>query len=362
MLPFGKDKAATKTEKEWQAWNEECIRLASESIDIETSRKDAEKEEKNAAWMAKQAGRQALSVLGVKVHQFPESELPRPDEALRMLQSAISRAEQARENRTSFNLNISDANEALDDLQTALRGRDEAASNAQALAERLAETTQRLEALKGAPPKAGKSALSALDNELTKSQGEAARIRSALDARRDPDGGAEALALAEVEQAQQQVDDLEAAAALGDVGEEETQAANARLERARNKLGDAKAAAVDAAERQSAASRGLTRQLERLEERIVELENVRASVAREVYREELEAVEIELVALIDNAQVRGLVENINALRGSLNQAINHLNGNAPRAVPVAPLKLRVDIEYLFAHPEARALNSTGIKL
>lgn len=354
MLPFGKDKSV----KEWRSWIKERNRLKGEILDLEIRGRDAKGLASKLACLTRMESHKGLELLDVKVHQFAESELPTPDDVAPMLQAAISSAEKGRHvPGKTFNINVGEARKTLNDLRYSLEDRDKAQRSSGDLADRLELVRERLEELENAPPKAGHGALKALDEELKSSRDEASRVTAAMEARHDT-GGAVATAKEEAARAQERVDDLEAAAALGEVGDGERQAASAALTKARNKLTDAK----DAADRQAAAARGLHRQLDKVNARIKELEDLRAEVAREVHMDDIAAAEIELVDMLGSDRVRELVETINASRSALNQAINYLNGSERKSGPHSSLKLTIEASHLIAHPEWKEFNRSGIKV
>ncbi|MGL6213685.1 hypothetical protein [Billgrantia desiderata] len=353
MLSFGKDKSV----KEWRSWIKNCKQLKNDIIDLKTKVEAAKKQAQKTGFDAKLVGYAGLEVLGVEVHNIPANELPGPDKVVSMLEAGIANDEQAGRIRGGVsNLNRSEAKKALNDLRHVLEAREEERRVITDLTQRLELAEERLETLEDSPPKAGHGALKAIDQELESARDELSRINAALEARHDT-GGAVDRAQEEAGRAQERVDDLEAAAALGEVEEAERQAASAALTLARNKLADAKGNA----DRQAAASRGLQRQLEKVAARIQELDDLRAGVASEVHMEELEVAETQLVDLLGGDKVRELVETINASRLSLNRALNHLNGRERNTGPHSPLKVMIEASHLVAHPSAKDLNKSGIK-
>lgn len=356
MLPFGKDKA----HKEWVNWLKKREALNTKVMEVNSGLlkyRELEKSKGNEAFYMR---REALETLGISHKNSPESGLPNSTKLRNMLSSAVKNAEGLRDRGQAFDINIAACRAMHTKLDSILQEKASATKNIESLEIQLQTTEERLREHEDNPPDAGHAALKAFDDELAALDKERSRVESAINSQ-TPNGEETDQAERDVAAAQEKLDALEAAAALGESSDEAQQKASGVLTRARNKLEESKAAKA----RREAAKRGLNRKLEEIEQKRSALADERAEVAKEVYLDDLADAENQLLDMLTHADLHGLVKKINETRELVNLAFNHGNGDAEhiaRKKPHSPLTINIDIKHLVALENAKELNRAGIRL
>lgn len=208
-----------------------------------------------------------------------------------------------------------------------------------------------------AQPSISHQALTEIDKERERLSAEAARVGTAMEGlggdKSEEDGPA-AVAQRAAEQAQATLDDLEADAALGTVDESEKRAAVTALTRARKNAQEAR----EAAARNASALRGLEAKQAALDERIKEMEMLRAEVASRVYAQDVEEAEHQLVALLEGKEITEVMARLKAAHRQMGDAQAVVSGMRPGRVDVT---LEINLPSLIFHPERRRLNG-GIRI
>lgn len=357
MLSFGKDKA----HKEWSNWLKKREALNANVVDVNSDLckyKELEKSKGNEAFYMR---REALETLGISHKNSSESELPNTTKLRDMLSIAVKNAEELRKQGRAFDINIAACRAMHAKLDSILQEKALAAKNIESLKIQLETAEERLHEHEDISPEAGHAALKAFDDELAALDKERSRVESAI-SNQTPNGEETDQAERDVAAAQEKLDALEAAAALGENSDEAQQKASGALTRARNKLENSQAAKA----RREAAKRGLNRKFEEIEQKRTSLADERAKVAKEVYLDDLADAENQLLNLLNHADLISLVKKINETRIELNRAFIHPAVYSKNSVSsnqaYPPLTVNIEIDQLIALENAKELNHAGIRL
>lgn len=205
---------------------------------------------------------------------------------------------------------VADIRDGLRNASAALDEAEQALADAE---KRHTELNDELAEIEKQRPKASHSSIKALAAEIERGEGDCQRIEDAITSM-DDDGSAHSLAQNELLEAQQRLDDLEAAAALGDADKDAKRAATTALAAARKKAEGAK----QDADRQTSARRGLERRLETTRAQVDELAAVKREVARHVYESEMAAAEAALLKHLSQEAIQPLIDRLNESRDSFN--------------------------------------------
>lgn len=353
MMGFGKNKPA----KEWRNWLTKRQELQDKLGHLTAQRHDAKRQLDKAKWEASAQRRTLLELTGVEVHNIQASSLPSPAQTAARIEQELQHQEAYRAAGQRFSWNLTDVHQELSSLQRLISDVDTANARHDELIEEEENTRKAAETVEAAPPKAGHGALEAFDAEIQAIEASVQHIDQTLEAMQD---GASLLADAQTEvlRAQEQVDELEAAAALGEIDDSEKATASTTLKKAQAEVENAKAQA----NRQEAARRGLQSKRTAFAERLEELRQMHADIAREVFTEDLASHEQRLVEILASRDVQELVEAINSTRKRFNQAINFGDSRPSVNSPLEPLKLTVELKHLSHHPDHKQLNRSGIKV
>lgn len=357
MLPFGKD----KVHKEWVNWIKKREALNANVMEVNSGLlkyRELEKSKGNEAFYMR---REALETLGISHKNSPESGLPNSTKLRHMLAVSVEKAEELRKRGQTFDINIAACRAMHTKLDSILQEKASATKNIESLEIQLETTEERLREHEDNPPDAGHAALKAFDDELAALDKERSRVENAI-SNQTPNGEETDQAERDVAAAQEKLDALEAAAALGENSDEAQQKASGALTRARNKLENSQAAKA----RREAAKRGLIRKLEEIGQKRTSLAEERAQVAKEVYLDDLADAENQLLNLLNHADLISLVKKINETRIELNRAFVHpavyskTSVSSNEAYP--PLTVNIEIDRIMALENAKELNREGIRL
>ncbi|WP_136066370.1 DNA repair protein RecN [Modicisalibacter radicis] len=352
MLGFGKSKA----EKDWQDWIAKRQKQREALTDVVVKRQAAKQDLDKAKGHAHWGKFPVLRLTDFPVDSTQPTEIPSPTATIARVEHGLRQNETFRREGRRFSWNISEVRRALDELKVLVKDVDAANDRYTKLLERKEQLQEALDELEQAPPKAGHGALEAFDGEIQALETSLERVDQALETMGDESSLLES-ARTDVQNAQTRVDELEAAAALGDTDDNEQAAASTALKKAQAQVEKAKAQAG----RQEAARRGLQRKRASLAERLEELGQMHADIAREVFSADLESQEQRLVAILASRDIRELVEAINSIRKQYNQAVHFGESRQPANSPFEPLSITIELKHLLKHPEHRALSQTGIK-
>ncbi|RDB43829.1 hypothetical protein DU490_05300 [Halomonas sp. DQ26W] len=169
--------------------------------------------------------------------------------------------------------------------------------------------------------------LTAMEDAIACQCAELARVNLALadlESGEDDTGGASA----DLEAAQQRVDELAAAAALGEADEAELRAAATALAKSRQRASTPQ----DAAKHSEAARRGLERKAEELAAGIDHIEQTRWEVEAEVCRAEWAEAERRLVDLLEGGELVEVMNRLRESRTAHHRAHRIAYGNAPTLI------------------------------
>lgn len=356
MMPFGKDKALKERDswlKKREALNDQRMEISSDHghfTDIATAK----------ASEADDLRREALELLHVRTDVIPEGQMPSSQRIRDMLKASIDRAEAFRAKGQRFDIAIAPCQEMFEKLNGILQQKDLAAKNAERLEQQLEVAEERLEAHEANKPPASHTMLASYDKEIEALSKEWQRIMDAI-SKQTIDSSETQQAEREVAAAQEKLDGLEAAAALGEMGDGEQQQATSVLTRARKKLDDL----MNTKARREAARRGLERKLKDVGEKRDTFARERAELAQEVYLDDLADAENQLLDMLNHPDLHAVVKKINETRERYNVAFNHGNGDAEstaRRKPQAPLTVNMEVDRLIALEDAKALNRAGIRI
>ncbi|MYL25005.1 hypothetical protein GLV89_14595 [Halomonas alkaliantarctica] len=354
MLPFGKDKAI-KERDNWLKKREALSNQHSEIFSQHLHQKHIASTKESESFQLRY---DALRMANLK-SEYPGG-LPTLRKVCDKLQWEIKQAEWARDNRRAWSININECKQIFNKLNTLLQQQDLAIKNAERLEPQIEVAHERLEEHEADKPPASHAMLASYDKEIEALSKEWQRITDAI-SKQSTDNEATQHAEREVTAAQEKLDALEAAAALGESSDDEQQKASGALTRARNKLESLK----NAKAQREAAKRGLNRKLEEIEQERSKLADERAEVATEVYLDDLAAAEQQLWDMLNHADLHALVKKINDTRELHNLAFRHGNGEAEhiaRQGPFEPLKVEMEVKHFIAHEAAKKLSQETIRI
>ncbi|CAM3292062.1 hypothetical protein [Halomonas lysinitropha] len=200
------------------------------------------------------------------------------------------------------------------DVMIAERKVTEAESVLAELAQQKELANQAWEAAIEKEPKATKAELEALEADVTRAEDREASIREAM-AKAGDTGEAMQAAQGEIEQAQRDLDDLAADAALGVANQAQQRKTTAALEDARGRLREAQ----EEAHRQAAARRGLEKRLAAAEAEAEELRMLRDSLESDLLKEEHARLEDQLMAFLQGDDFRRTLANLAEIRAKMNR-------------------------------------------
>lgn len=353
MLGFGKNKAV----KAWQDWiaqrDAQREELSSVKGRLRQLEKDRSRAKKNAFWEA----HPVLELTDFPVKNKPLSEFPSPQEVVAKVEWGLQQQESQRDRGQGISWNLNEVRSALSKLKPLVEEAERLDAEWNQLLDQQARLQEAVDSLESNPPKAGHGALEAFDNEIQSAEEAISRVDRTLEGMSDGDSLV-AHAKEEAQRAQARLDDLEATAALGEANEEDQRTAAATLKRAHAEVEQAKAEAS----RLESARRGLERKRHQLIERRDDLGTKHAEIAGEVYLEDLASAEQRLVEALGSDEIRELVEEVNAGRRQLNQAVNHGESTSPTNSPFRPLSVAIEFDALKHHSESKQLNRVGIKV
>ena len=169
--------------------------------------------------------------------------------------------------------------------------------------------------------------LATLSDAIAGQRAELERVNRAL-ADRDSGDSDSGGAAAELEAAQQRVDELAAAEALGEVDEAEQRAAATALAKARQRA----AGPGESRKLGDAARRGLERKAAELAAGIDHLEQARWEVESDVCRAEWAEAERRLVELLEGEDLAGIMDRLRDSRAAYHRAHRIAYGSAPTIV------------------------------
>lgn len=309
MLGFRK----TKPANEWQQWIAKRQAQQEALASLTAQKHEANREREEAEQQAYWDKMPLLEMTGYPVRNTPMSQLPKAAEVVRRVSYELEQQRALRAKGLSFEWNLNQVSKAL----------------------------AALAAIESRPPKAGHNALEAFDGEIQAVREELEQVDKTLEAMEDGQDSQQR-ASANLVNAQALVDELEGAAALGNDNLEEQSKAHTALEKAQGNIEQA----AKQVRRQQGARRGLERKRSQLVERLEELGQMHADIARDVYMADLESQETRLVSLLSGDDIRQLVESINATRRQLNQAINYGESRQPSNSPHPSLHVSVEFKHL----------------
>ena len=354
-MPFIKDKAI----KERDNWLKKRESLSDECSDIDNQHSRQQHIAATQDADTYQLRWQALALMGVNTSYVDANGgLPSLKKVCEQLDRSIKEAEWARDKRQPFTIHIGECKGMLKKLDTHLKQKDLALKNAERLEPQLEAARERLAEHEAKKPPASHAMLASYDKEIEALSQEWQRIMDAI-SKQSIDSEATQRAEKEVSAAQEKLDGLEAAAALGEIGEGEQKQAASLLTRARNTLEDL----MNTKARREAARRGLNKKLVEVEQHRDALAKERAELAKEVHWSDLATAEQQLLDALNHPELRALVQKINQARELYNLAHHHGTGEAAhiaRRGPLEPLKVETKIAYFKAHEDRRRLNDTKI--
>lgn len=346
MLGFRK----TKPANEWQQWIAKRQAQQEALASLTAQKHEANREREEAEQQAYWGKMPLLEMTGYPVRNTPMSQLPKAAEVVRRVSYELEQQRALRAKGLSFEWNLNQVSKALAALQTLVEQMSAAKQRFESLEAQEKEQQEALAAIESRPPKAGHNALEAFDGEIHAVREELEQVDKTLEAMEDGQDSQQR-ANANLVNAQALVDELEGAAALGNDNLEEQSKAQTALEKAQGNIEQA----AKQVRRQQAARRGLERKRSQLVERLEELGQMHADIARDVYVADLESQETRLVSLLGGDDIRQLVESINATRRQLNQAIHHGESRQPSNSPHSPLRVSVEFKHLEHHPDRKQL-------
>ncbi|PXX94998.1 hypothetical protein [Halomonas sp. LBP4] len=333
----------SKPASEWAAWLTRRRDIQSETASLADSVKKAARHAERTATKAMAIASRVSDLAGVDAGSQPSKEIcAKVRDELRKKVDFHDRRGKPQ--------NAHQQREALEEMEEALRESqraDEALATKRAASERLEE--QR-EAHAEAQPEATQQALSALSKELEQLEGESSRVTATIE-RLSGGGDPAAAARREADDAQTALDEIEAAAAMGDGDEGDQRAAAAALTKARSKAEKAR----EEGERRIAATRGLERTLTALEEKIADLEATKLEISARVYAREVEEHEKRLIDLLEGKELEAVMEQLRRSRLAWEGAMSAINGG-PRSHP--DMRLEMTLPSLLFHPERKRLDGT----
>ncbi|MGP5326784.1 hypothetical protein [Vreelandella titanicae] len=357
MMPFGKDKAL----KERDNWLKKRESLSDEHSDIASQHRQQKHIAATQDAETYQLRWDALAIMGVNTsYVHANGGLPGLQQICAQLNRNIKEAELASSKRQPYTINIDECKGMLKKLDAHLKQKELALKNAERLEPQLEVAEERLEEHEANKPPASHALLTSYDKEIEALNQEHQRILDAI-SKQSIDSEATQHAEKEVAAAQEKLDGLEAAAALGEMSDGEQQQATSVLTRARKKLDDL----MNTKARREAARRGLERKLKDVGEKRDTFAKERADLAQEVYLDDLADAENQLLDMLNHPDLHALVKKINETRERYNVAFNHGNGDAEstaRRKPQAPLTVNIEVDRLIALEEAKALNRAGIRI
>lgn len=343
-MPFIKDKAIKERDnwlKKRESLNDEVMAISGEAYSQKGIAADKRLE-------SQQLIRKALRLLNVRDDVIPDSQLPSSHKMRDMLKASVDKAEEDRKRGQRFGIAIAPCREMFEKLDSILMQQDLALKNAEKLEPQVEAARERLAEHEAKKPPASHAMLASYDKEIDALNQEHQRIIDAI-SQQSTDSEATQRAEREVSVAQEKLDGLEAAAALGEIGEGEQKQAASLLTRARNTLEDL----MNTKARREAARRGLNKKLMEVEQHRDALAKERAELAQEVHWSDLATAEQQLLDALNHPDLRGLVQKINQARKLYSAAANGGNG-------IRPLKVETKIDYFVAHEDRRRLNATTI--
>lgn len=343
-MPFVKDKAL----KERDNWLKKRESLSEQYRDISSEHARHKGTEATQRSESAQLKREALELLHVRTDVIPQSEMPSAHKIRDMLKASVDKAEEHRKRGLRFDIAIAPCREMFEKLDSILMQQDLALKNAERLEPQLEVARERLAEHEAKKPPASPAMLASYDKEIEALSQEWQRIMDAI-SQQSIDSEATQRAEREVSAAQEKLDGLEAAAALGEIGEGEQKQAASLLTRARNTLEDL----MNTKARREAARRGLNKKLVEVEQHRDALAKERAELAQEVHWSDLATAEQQLWDALNHPDLRGLVQKINQARKLYSAALNEGNG-------IRPLKVETKIDYFVAHKDRKRLNNSTI--
>ncbi|WP_431023313.1 hypothetical protein [Halomonas sp. H5] len=182
---------------------------------------------------------------------------------------------------------------------------------------------------------ATREGLSTLAEAIAGQRAELRKVRQTIDRLSEDNGDPGSGETGELEAAQCRVDELAAAAMLGDVDEAEQRAAATALAKARQRA----APPLEARKNSAAARRGLERKAEELSEGVEHLEQARRELAAEVYESEWKEAERRLVELLEGEELAGIMRQFRDSREAYSRAYCAAYGAAPTIVGESHLKV-----------------------
>jgi len=235
--------------------------------------------------------------------------------------------------RTDRDAHFNDCRDSLERATATVAELSEAwqaeAEERAALEEELAEINA---AGHGVPPT--RRGLATLSDAIAGQRAELERVNRALAERESSDADTEGAA-AELEAAQQRVDELAAAEALGEVDEAERRAATTALAKARQRA----AGPGESRKLGDAARRGLERKAAELAAGIDHLEQARWEVEADVTNAEWGEAERRLVELLEGPELGEIMDRLRESRTAHHRAHRIAYGDAPRIVGADRLEI-----------------------
>lgn len=325
-------KPMNKTAEAWSQWlaelDEKRQTLSTISSQIGQAYSRYERA-RNAAWHHTD---RAAALTGIDIGHQPEKEAR--DQVRSRLVSKIQRAKASKARPPEEG----EWKQTAHRLEQAETDFSEAAAHIEELEAQKAQVSAELKDVEQRQPKGSKAALDALDSEIEKLEAEKSRVGQALTEMSEDDGAARK-ADQEAREAQETLDDIEASTALGEADEAAQRTAATALAKARRKAEQA----TEEADRQSSRRRGLERRKASLEEQGSSLRDIRNGVAQRVYWVELEDWEKRLVSILEGAELKATLAEINRIRSLLDESTP--DGSYLRA------SLSIKTPQLYAHPE-----------
>lgn len=333
-----------KVESEWQTWlnKRHAVEEELKSLPLLEAKYRYERAQQKASLV----GMDAKALLGFRreLQKSPSSkELTQIEEMLRKhVDDCLAQG------RTNL---VFSEKQKLTELTEANQAAANEFDHLQSLEKEEESLNNKLEELKANPPEADTTALELLDKEQAQLESEKTRIREVIE---NMTGNSGDIKKAEQEEktAQDHLDSIEAAAALGESSDSEQKSAATNLAKAKTQATKTR----EELERRAAACRGLESKLEKTIEQLEGLRILRAEVAAEVYRKEMQESEERLIAFIEAEEMQGLAKKLHAARSGYESAISEIQGRKPRARK----PITVVIPEIKYHPYNHTGNAHGV--
>lgn len=336
-----------KRENEWQTWLKR--RAQAQSAYLNCSDRKARAEADSLNHKAVQVCSEAVELMGI------QASWPYPPEKRGRIREHMAREAQylADRGESYTSKQLRDLLARLDEAEAQYSA---AREKVKSLADKKVRLRSEMEEVAANPPKSSRKALESIDEALKKNAAEKKRVTQAMEKLGDSEG-AIGHAQRKMEDAQEHLDTLSAAAAMGDDAPDQ-RSATTGLAKARAELTKAQ----EEADRQDSARRGLERKSAQLDEQAEELGSLRSEVLIELSKMEMAEAEGQLIELLTNPAIKDTVEHLNRLKRQYAKAQTDSEDDPLRTHRHSLGRVEIEINSLLQfHPDAKTY-SGGIKI